>query len=171
MGLAEWRRDVFQDWDTNAGASESQLILLAFRQVARWHRGRHRFWHGPLTALYTVIVGWVLGVELPPGTAVGPGLKLLHPDAVVINADTRIGAGCVLRGSTTLGNVLRPDGTESGSPLIEDQVELGIGVIVIGEVRVGRGARVGAGAVVVKDVPSGSVAVGNPARILERGPA
>jgi putative colanic acid biosynthesis acetyltransferase WcaB len=171
MGFADWRRDVFQDWTANAGGSESQLILLAFRQVARWRRGRHRPWHGPLTALYTVLVGWVLGVELPPGTVVGPGLRLLHPYAVVINADTRIGAACVIRGSTTLGNILRPDGTESGSPVIEDQVELGIGVIVIGEVRIGRGARVGAGAVVVKDVPSGSVAVGNPARVLERSAA
>jgi serine acetyltransferase len=171
MALAQWRRDVFQDWDANAGGSESQLILLAFRQVARWHRGLHRPWHGPLTALYTVIVGWVLSVELPPGTTIGPGLRLLHPYAVIINAHTRIGAGCVIRGSTTLGNVVHQNGAESGCPVIEDEVELGVGVIVIGDVLIGRGARVGAGAVVVTNIPSGSVAVGNPARVLERDSA
>jgi acetyltransferase-like isoleucine patch superfamily enzyme len=49
---------------------------------------------------------------------------------------------------------------------VGDDVEFGVGAIVIGPVRIGAGARVGAGAVVVKDVPPNGVAVGNPARIL-----
>jgi putative colanic acid biosynthesis acetyltransferase WcaB len=110
----------------------------------------------------------VLGVELPPETEVGPELRLIHPQGIVVNGETRIGARCILRASTTIGNVMSADGTASASPVIGDDVELGANVVVIGPVVIGAGARVGAGAVVIRDVPAGKVAVGNPARVLER---
>jgi putative colanic acid biosynthesis acetyltransferase WcaB len=140
--------------------------MVLFRQVARWHRGPRRPWHKPLTAVYTVLVNWFLGVELPPATEVGPELRLLHPQSVVINPDTRIGRGCTIRASTVLGNIVRADGTITGSPTLHDGVELGVGVIIIGPIEIGAGARIGAGAVVIDDVPPGAVAVGNPARIV-----
>lgn len=168
MTARPWLQDVFQDWQVNAGASKSQVILALFRIVARWHRGPRRAWHGPATAVYTVLVNWVLGVELPPETEVGPRLRLYHAQSVVVNRDTRIGADCILRASTTLGNIRGPDGSETASPVLGDGVELGVNVVVIGPVRIGDGARIGAGAVVTRDVPAGEVAVGNPARVLER---
>jgi serine acetyltransferase len=161
-----WKHDVLQDWAANRGAGKSRLIMLLFRQVARWRRGPRRPWHKPLTAAYTVLVNWVLGVELPPGTQVGPSLCLLHPQAIVINPDTRIGEGCTIRASTVLGNIVKADGTITGSPTLNDGVELGVGVIIIGPIEIGAGARIGAGAVVVHDVPAGGVAVGNPARLV-----
>ncbi len=164
-GAAGWRAEVLQDWDRNRGSNKSQVIMATFRQAHRWHeRG------GPAAKLgvvgYKLLTTWLLGVELPPETEVGPGLRLLHPQAIVVNGETRIGAGCVLRASSTLGNVMNEDGTDTGSPVIGDGVELGVGVIVIGPVKLGDGARVGAGAVVIRDVPPGAVAVGNPARVL-----
>jgi len=165
-GARSWKDDVLQDWAANRGAGKSRLIMLLFRQVARWHRGPRRPWHTPVTAMYTVLVNWVLGVELPPGTRIGPGLCLLHPQAIVINPDTQIGAGCTIRASTVLGNIVKSDGTITGSPTLDDGVELGVGVIIIGPIEIGAGARVGAGAVVVHDVPAGGVAVGNPARLV-----
>ena len=161
-----WKSDLFQDWQVNRGSGKSQIVLVLFRQVARWHRGPARPWHPILTAAYTVLVNWILGVELPPATQVGPRLRILHPQAIVINPDTRIGSGCTIRASTILGNVVRSDGTITGSPWIHDGVELGVGVIIIGPVEIGPGARIGAGAVVTKDVPAGAVAVGNPARVI-----
>ena len=165
MISSAWRAEVFQDWDRNCGSTKSQVIMAAFRQAHRWHERGARPARLGVTA-YKVLTTWLLGVELPPETQVGAGLRLLHPQAVVVNGETRIGARCVLRASTTLGNVLRDDGTETASPTLGDDVELGVGVIVIGPVRIGDRARVGAGAVVIHDVPAGSVAVGNPARVL-----
>ena len=78
-----------------------------------------------------------------------------------------IGANCTLRQGVTIGN--RHDG--GPSPVLEDDVELGAYAQVLGGVRVGRGAKVGAMSVVLRDVPPGAVAVGIPARIIERGPA
>ena len=165
-GARTWKDDVFQDWAANRGAGKSRLIMVLFRQVARWHRGPRRPWHKPLTAGYTVLVNWVLGVELPPATQVGPGLCLMHPQSIVINPDTRIGRDCTIRASTVLGNIVKADGTITGSPTLHDKVEVGVGVIIIGPVEIGAGARIGAGAVVIDDVPAGAVAVGNPARLV-----
>lgn len=164
--IRRWSREISQDWHANAGAAKSQLVLVAFRQAHRWKAGEPRFWHAAAIALYTVIVNWILGVELPPETDVGAGLRLVHPQAIVINRGTRIGARCMIRASTTFGNIVRDDGTDSGCPWVGDDVEFGVGAIIIGPVRIGSGARIGAGAVVVKDVPPGAVAVGNPARLL-----
>jgi putative colanic acid biosynthesis acetyltransferase WcaB len=161
---AAWRSDVFQDWDANQGAAKSKLIMAAFRQTQRWISGPRRVWHPVASAVYTVIVNWILGVELPPETQVGPGLCLMHPQAIVINRDVTIGAGCMIRASTTLGNKVDVNGDDLGSPVVGDDVEFGVGAIVIGPVTVGSGARVGAGAVVVRDVPEDAVVVGNPAR-------
>ncbi len=116
---------------------------------------------------YKVLTTWILGVELPPETEVGPELRLIHPQGIVVNGQTRIGARVILRASTTIGNVMGADGVASASPVIGDDVELGANVVIVGPLHIGAGARVGAGAVVVKDVPAGGVAVGNPARLLE----
>lgn len=166
MNFREWKEDVSQDWRANAGAAKSQVILVAFRQAHRWHEAPRRIWHPAAIAVYTFMVNWILGVELPPETQVGPALRLLHPQAIVINRETRIGARCIIRASTTLGNVGLAGTSEAQCPWVGDDVEFGVGAIVIGPVQIGHGARIGAGAVVVKDVPPGAVAVGNPARLV-----
>jgi serine acetyltransferase len=165
-GPRAWKDDILQDWAANPGAAKSRLIMVLFRQVARWLRGPHRPWHTPLTAAYTVLVNWIFGVELPPATQVGPGLRLMHPQSVVINPETRIGRACTIRALSVLGNIVKADGTITGSPRLHDDVDLGVGVIIIGPVEIGAGARIGAGAVVIRDVPAGAVAVGNPARVV-----
>ncbi len=76
----------------------------------------------------------------------------------------RIGARCTLRQGVTIGN--RRDG--GPVPVLEDDVDLGAYAQILGGVRVGRGAKVGALSVVLDDVPPGAVAVGSPARIVER---
>ncbi len=165
----KWRLDITQDWVVNRGSAKSQVIMLAFRQANRWHSGRSAL-PSPVAkagvVAYKLFTTWLLGVELPPETRIGPGLVIKHPQAIVVNGQTSIGARCMLRASTTLGNVIGRDGVETASPVIGDDVELGVGVIIVGPVTVGAGARIGAGSVVVKDVPAGAVAVGNPARVL-----
>jgi serine O-acetyltransferase len=102
------------------------------------------------------------GIELPAQTRVGPGLRIWHGGNIVINPNSTIGAGCLLRHGVTIGN-LQPGGP---TPVLGDGVELGAYAQVLGAVRIGDGARIGAMSVVLCDVPAGATAVGVPARIL-----
>jgi serine O-acetyltransferase len=107
------------------------------------------------------------GISIPKSVRVGPGLRIYHFGNIFVHADAEIGANCVLRQGVTIGN--RVD--DGPVPVLEDDVELGAYAQVLGGVRIGRGAKVGALSVVLTDVPPGAVAVGVPARIIERVPA
>ncbi|ABA50371.1 serine O-acetyltransferase [Burkholderia pseudomallei 1710b] len=123
----------------------------------------------PVIALYIVVCDWIMGIEIPVKTKIGKGLTLYHGTGLVINGYCEIGERCVIRHGVTIGNTLRPDGTYSGVPSVGDDVEFGAHSIALGEIRIGHRARVGAGAVLLRDVPDGGVAVGVPARVLENG--
>ena len=84
----------------------------------------------PLFPLYRVLIEWFMCIELPWKTRVGPGLKLHHGQALVVNDATVFGAGCILRSSTTIGNKQQPDGTYSGSPVIGDRVDVGSNAVI-----------------------------------------
>lgn len=118
----------------------------------------------PVRVIYAVLVSWIFGVVLPVGTRVGPGLRLNHATGLVVNRDSVIGAYCDLKHGCTIG--VRVAG--GGCPVLADGVVLGAGSHVVGEITLGRDAEVGAGAVVLADVPAGHIAVGNPARIMPR---
>ncbi len=137
-------------------------MLVAIHSVAHWLL-RH---HVPLLPLLLTLFNRVVfAVQLPAGTTLGRGVKLnysglgtvLHPRAVIGNR-VEIGPGVVIGGRSHIWEV----------PVIEDDVQIGVGAKVLGPVRVGRGAIVGANAVVLHDVPAGAVVAGIPARILRR---
>jgi serine O-acetyltransferase len=110
------------------------------------------------------VVETLSGISLPKSVSVGGGLRIWHFGGIFIHPETVIGRNCTLRQGVTLGD----RGEGSGAPCIGDDVEFGSGAHVIGPVRIGKGARIGALAVVLKDVPEGCTAVGNPARIIRR---
>ncbi len=142
-----------QDWSVNKDTSlKSRLVLLMFRLTKIlntlpafliWIAIFYRFF-------YQVMIEWLLGIELPWDTQVGPNLKLQHGHGLVVNHETIIGENCTLRNSTTIGN----------------NVDIGANVVIIGSITVGNNAVIGAGSVVVKDVPEGAVVVGNPAKVI-----
>lgn len=112
---------------------------------------------------------WMAAMDFPYQTAIGPGLAITHGWGLVVSPGARIGANCTLFHGATLGRKDDIDANgvrRSGYPVIEDEVWIGAHAIVIGAVTIGRGARVAAGAVVTKDVPSGAIVGGNPARVL-----
>ncbi|MBN9613325.1 MAG: serine acetyltransferase, partial [Actinobacteria bacterium] len=132
------------------------LILRWLRAAQRWRAGR-----GPVAKAMHLLVGggykltteWLLGCEIPASTRIGPGLRLRHAFGVVVNPATVIGANVMLRHGVTLGNRRYAD----DCPVIGDDVEIGVGATVIGAITVGRGARIGPGAVVLRDVPPHAV--------------
>jgi serine O-acetyltransferase len=118
-----------------------------------------------LPALMTLFTRVVFATQLPAATQVGRGVRLnysglgtvIHPRAV-IGDHVEIGPGVVIGGRSEIWEV----------PVIEDFVQIGVGAKILGPVRVGRGAIIGANAVVLQDVPPGAVVGGVPARILRR---
>ena len=91
-----------------------------------------------------------------------------HGQALVVNDGTVFGSNCTVRNSTTIGNKRLKDGTYSRAPIFGDRVDIGANAVIIGPLTIGHNVAIGAGAVVVKDVPDNCVVVGNPGRVLPR---
>lgn len=87
--------------------------------------------------------------------------KIMHPIGIVIGA-THIGENCIIRQNVTIGHK-----NNSKYPYIGNNVEIGAGCIIIGDVNVGDNAILGAGAIVTKDVPPNAVVAGNPANVIK----
>jgi putative colanic acid biosynthesis acetyltransferase WcaB len=161
-------KSVFQDWNYNKSNIKARLILIGFRIAHLAINTKLLFIILiPHLIIYRVIVEWFLGVELPYKTIIGKGLKIYHGQALVVNDGTIIGFNCTLRNSTTIGNKIYMDGNPSKSPVIGDNVDIGCNVSIIGPVVIGDNVIIGAGSVVVKNVPSNSIVAGNPARVIK----
>lgn len=118
----------------------------------------------PLLAIWWFFFRWVemfTGVSLPLGCKIGGGLRIWHFGGIFVNAHSRIGQRCTLRHGVTIGN-RKDDGL---APTIGDDVDIGAGAHILGDVTVGHRARIGAMSMVITDVPPGATAVGIPARI------
>jgi putative colanic acid biosynthesis acetyltransferase WcaB len=162
---------IFQDWLANHKNPKGRLVLLAFRIAQRMRRlQKPWFWLGvPYLLFYRFIIEWILTIELPWNLTLGPGARLFHGFALVINDQVVIGRNVVLRHSTTIGvNATGEFGSKS-VPIIGDDVDIGSNVVIVGPIRIGDRARIGAGSVVVHDAPDDSVVVGNPARVIRIG--
>ena len=130
----------------------------ADRLPAGWPRRVHQALYWPLFRL----VETVTGISLPKTVQIGPGLRIWHFGGIFVHRDVRIGANCTMRQGVTLGNRRADDDV----PVLGDDVELGAYAQVLGRIRIGHGARIGAMSVVLSDVPDGATAIGNPARIV-----
>lgn len=104
------------------------------------------------------------GIAIPFGTSIGPGFYVGHFGGIVVNVQTVIGRNCNISQGVTCGKSNR--GPLKGNPTIGNNVYIGPGAIVIGNIKLGDNCAVGANAVVTKDVPANSVVAGAPARVV-----
>lgn len=119
-----------------------------------------------LAKFFSMLNVFVFGIEVSPKVEIGGGLFLPHTVGTVIGAES-IGNDCTIMQGVTLGSAQPDMGFETVTrPVIGNGVLIGAGAKVIGRVRVGDFAKIGANAVVLSDVPAHSVAVGVPARIV-----
>jgi serine O-acetyltransferase len=169
MGLIA---DLKEDWEANdRDWSRAGLQALAVHRFGVWRMGiGPRLARLPFTMLYqalSVATRNVYGVELPYTAKIGRRLRIEHQGVVVVHTRAVIGDDCRLHQGVTLGAHER-DGV-LGIPTLGNRVYVGANASIIGGVHVGDGARIGAGAVVVDDVPPGATVVGVPARVRSHG--
>jgi serine O-acetyltransferase len=107
------------------------------------------------------------GIEIHPGATIGRRVFMDHGMGIVIGETAEIGDDCTIYQGVTLGGTSLTKGAKR-HPTLGRGVIVGAGAQVLGGFSVGDGARVGSNAVVVKEVPPGATAVGNPARILHK---
>ena len=109
---------------------------------------------------------WFTGIEIHPAAIIGERVFFDHAMGVVVGETAQIGDGCTIYQGVTLGGTSLYKGVKR-HPTLGKDVVVGAGAKVLGGFTVGDGARIGSNAVVVKPVPAGATAVGNPARIIQ----
>jgi serine O-acetyltransferase len=149
-------------------AARSKLeVMLCYPGVhaVMLHRLSHALWRrGWLVSarFLSQIARWLTGIEIHPGAQLGRRLLIDHGMGVVIGETAIVGDNVTLYQQVTLGGVSLDPGKRH--PTVEDDVVIGAGAAVLGPLTIGKGARVGSNAVVLKDVPAGATVVGIPAR-------
>ena len=146
-------------------------VIFAYPGVhAIWgHRISHWLWsRGARLAARTFaeLTRILTGVDIHPGALLGSGLFIDHATGVVIGETAEVGDDVTLYHGVTLGG----SGADTGKrhPTVGDRVVIGAGAKVLGAIKIGEDSRIGANAVVVKPVPSGSVVVGVPGQVISR---
>jgi serine O-acetyltransferase len=164
------REDIDAVFQHDPAARTTLEVVLAYPGLhAIWfYRGSHWLWQRNLKLLGRLLSEfsrWITGIEIHPGAKIGRRFFIDHGMGVVIGETTEIGDDVLIYQGVTLGGTSLKK--EKRHPTIEDHVMISAGASVIGPVTIGRGSRIGAGAVVVSSAPPYSTIVGIPGKIVE----
>ncbi|WP_456433291.1 serine O-acetyltransferase [Nitratifractor sp.] len=136
--------------------------LVFYRFANALYRRGLRF----LPRLISAVAQFLTTVDIHPGATIGRGVFIDHATGVVIGETAVVGDNVVIYQQVTLGGVSLSKGKRH--PTVEDNVIIGAGAKVLGNITIGRDSKIGANSVVIKDVPPGCTAVGVPARVAQR---
>ena len=163
------RGDLQAIMDRDPAAGNALEVFLSYPGLhAIWaHRVAHSLWQKDWRFPARLVQNWTrffTGVDIHPAAKLGKRLFIDHAEGVVIGETAEVGEDVLIYHQVTLGGT----STEPGKrhPTVGDRVVLGAGAKIIGPVHIGDDVKVGANAVVVRDVPKGKVAVGVPARLV-----
>ncbi|NPV52358.1 MAG: serine O-acetyltransferase [Firmicutes bacterium] len=163
------RRDIQAVFERDPAAKSLLEVLLCYPGLHAIisHRIAHFFYRKRLfliARLISHISRFFTGIEIHPGAKIGSGFFIDHGSGVVIGETAEVGDNVTLYQGVTLGGT----GKEKGKrhPTIGNNVVISAGAKVLGSFRVGDGAKIGAGAVVLKPVPPCSTVVGVPGRVV-----
>jgi len=169
--FAEIRRDVRAVLERDPAARSTFEVVLCYPGVhaLTFHRIAHaiwrRGWRIPARFL-SHVARFLTGIEIHPAAKIGSGLFIDHGMGVVIGETAEVGENVTLLQGVTLGGTSLK--REKRHPTLGDNVVVGAGAKIIGAFKIGDGSRIGAGSVVVREVPTNSVVVGVPGRVTYR---
>jgi serine O-acetyltransferase len=163
------RDDIRVIFERDPAATSVVEVLLAYPglHAILFHRLAHRLRAAGVPVLPRLVSHfgrWVTGIEIHPGATIGKGFFIDHGMGVVIGETAEIGDNVTLYQGVTLGGTGHDRGKRH--PTLQDNVLVGVGAKVLGAITIGEGARIGAGAVVLRDVPPHATAVGVPAKVV-----
>lgn len=166
-----FKRDIQAVFERDPAARSVREVLLCYPGVhaLTLHRVAHWLWlHGCLTLgrFVSHLGRFLTGIEIHPGARIGPGLFIDHGMGVVMGETTEIGENCTLYQGVTLGGTSLKK--EKRHPTLGDYVVVGAGAKILGAIVIGDHSRIGAGSVVVTEVPPNSTVVGIPGRVVQR---
>ena len=168
------REDIRSIFDRDPAARTSWEVLTCYPGLHAiiLHRLAHGLWVRGFYWFGRFIshcARFLTGIEIHPGATIGRRFFIDHGMGVVIGETAVIGDDVTLYHGVTLGGTSWNKGKRH--PTLADGVVVGAGAQILGPITIGEGAKVGSNAVVVKDVPEGATAVGNPARIIDSAQA
>lgn len=130
---------------------ETGYQAVVLHRIAHWFKSRGVPVLGPLVARFN---HHFTGVDIGPGAEIGPGFRIAHGNGIVIGGYARIGRNALLLHQVTIGSP-SPKVVEK-MPVIGDNVFIGAGAKVIGEIQIGNDVFIGVNAIVARDIPDGS---------------
>ncbi len=163
------KRDIKAAFEHDPAAISTIEVLFVYPgfHARQFHRLAHTLfrWHIPfLPRLVSHISRFLTGIEIHPGAKIGEGLFIDHGMGVVIGETSEIGDNVTLYQGVTLGGTSHQRAKRH--PTLGNNVVVGVGAQVIGNITVGDNAKVGAGSVVVTSVPANATVVGVPGRVV-----
>jgi len=165
------REDVTNVMDHDPAAKSRLEVLLCYAGLhAVWfYRLNHWLWNHGLFLLarwLSEVARWLTGIEIHPAARLGRRLFIDHGMGVVIGETSVVGDDVTLYQGVTLGGTGKEHGKRH--PTLEDNVVVGGGAKILGNIIVGKNCRIGAGSVVLRNVPENSTVVGVPGHIVFR---
>lgn len=171
MGIISYIKEemqIIKDRDAAIKTPFEVFLYPSFKAIIR-HRIAHRLFkngHYFLARWYSQRTVKKTGIEIHPGATIGKGLFIDHGHGVVIGETAIVGDNVTLYQGVTLGGTGKEQGKRH--PTIEDNVMISAGAKVLGSFTVGKNSKIGAGSVVLSEVPPNSTVVGVPGRVVKR---
>lgn len=155
-------RDPAMHCDWEAFLYPSFRVMLSYRKAHRHYLKGHYF----RARLISQRAARKTGIEIHPGAQIGKGLFIDHGNGVIIGETTIIGDNCTLYQGVTLGGTGKEQGKRH--PTLGNNVMVSAGAKVLGSFTIGDNSKIGAGSVVLEEVPPNSTVVGVPGRVVKR---
>lgn len=170
-GITKVKEDIQVIYDKDPAATNILEVLLCYPGLHALiaYRFAHRLykWHIPLIPrIISYITRIITGIEIHPGARIGRKFFIDHGEGVVIGETTVIGDNVLIYQQVTLGGTGKEHGKRH--PSLGNNVIVGAGAKVLGNIEIGANTRIGAGSVVVDNVPENSTVVGIPGRVVQR---
>ena len=149
--------------------STAEVILYPSFWAVINHRIAHKIYKKNMFFLSRVVSQFsrfLTGIEIHPGAKIGKDFFIDHGIGIVIGETAEIGNNVMLYHNVTLGGTGKDKGKRH--PTVEDNVMIGAGTVILGPVVIGKNTKIGAGSVVIQDIPQNVTAVGSPVMVVRK---